>query len=127
MATQGTIVTGELNNRKSLEFRYDPTSTVLDQSQKYLTDFKYPTTLHETESNYALSVCYRQSFIHKSIPEKIGERYYVRNVWHRVDEPEPWQEKIMDNFQEFVNRGRAQYKSDYISDIESSCSESDSE
>ena len=95
---------------------------------KKFNDFKYSTALHEIENNYALSVCYRQSFIHKPITLELGEFNWSEKGWYKIVEPDPWQERIVSNYQEL--NGRFQYKNDYVSDyiyVESSCSETESE
>ena len=95
---------------------------------KYFTVFKYPTTLHEAESNYALSVCYRQSFIVEHDLDRWIREDQVK--WYRIDEPDIWQERIMQNYREL--EGHLQSQSDNISyiessDIESSCSDPEKE
>ena len=48
--------------------------------------------------------------------------------WFEINELDPWQERIMKNFEEFnAYQTISQYRSDYISDEESSFSESESE
>ena len=86
------------------------------------------TALNEAENNYALSVCYRQSFIAELDWSRWNAESQVK--WYRINEPDIWQERIMQNYKEL--KPLFQCRSDYISyiessDIESSCSDTENE
>ena len=67
-------------------------------------EFMYETTISQDEQNYALSVCYRKTYI-------------IHNKkLYNIKEPDDWQERIMKNFREFEAKTRKR-KSHQISDF----------
>ena len=89
---------------------------------KKFSNFKLPTTCLKNEQNFALSICFRKTWIAST----------TKQIWWKIVEPDPWQEKIRENFDEFQAK-RARYHeindfgSDSSYDMEPPSSGTDSE
>ena len=98
-----------------------------DDGNRILVNFKNETSLSKTEQNYALSLCARKTILVKykyrsKLPlSEIDGPAFIK---YYIDEPDPWQERIIKNFEEFKSKKDYESASDaFLSDWESDSSD----